>query len=75
MATTEENVIRVLRSLPDEKQQEVLDFAQWLQERTSQRTAMRDIAGLWSGLGEPTTEQDIAELRAEMWKNFPREDI
>ncbi len=35
-----------------------------------QRTPLR---GLWEGLN--ITDEDIAEVRAEMWGNFPNKDI
>ncbi len=31
--------------------------------------------GLWKHLGFDVTEEDIDEVRKEVWKNFPREDI
>jgi len=33
----------------------------------------RSLRGLWRGLD--ITEEDIAEVRREMWGGFPREDI
>jgi hypothetical protein len=31
--------------------------------------------GLWKDLGFDVTAEDIDEVRKEVWKNFPREDI
>lgn len=33
----------------------------------------KSLRGLWRGLD--ITEQDIAEVRQQMWGNFPREDV
>lgn len=33
----------------------------------------QSLRGLWQGLN--ITDKDIAEVRREMWGNFPREDI
>lgn len=33
----------------------------------------KSLRGLWRGLD--ITEEEIAEVRCEMWANFPREDI
>jgi hypothetical protein len=33
----------------------------------------QSLRGLWQGLN--ITDEDIAEVRQEMWGNFPREDI
>jgi hypothetical protein len=34
---------------------------------------LHDARGLWKGLGFDVTEEDIAEMRKEMWRNFPRD--
>jgi hypothetical protein len=31
--------------------------------------------GAWSNLGPAPSEEDIQEVRREMWANFPRDDI
>lgn len=33
----------------------------------------RSLYGIWKGVD--ASDEDIAEVRREMWKNFPREDI
>lgn len=33
----------------------------------------RSLYGIWKGVD--VSDEDIAEVRREMWKNFPREDI
>lgn len=35
----------------------------------------KPLKGMLSGFGLDVTDEDIRELRSEMWKNFPREDI
>ncbi len=35
----------------------------------------RDIEGLWEDLNVDISEEDIDEVRREMWGNMPREDI
>jgi hypothetical protein len=74
----ERTVLEKLRALPPDKQQEVLDFVEFLQHRVLERTATRprrSPKGLWADLGIQITEEDIAEVRREMWRNFPREDV
>ena len=41
--------------------------------RMTQNQPPKSLRGLWKGSN--ITESDIAEIRQEMWKNFPREDI
>ena len=69
-----EAVVERLRRLPPEKQQEVLDFVEFLHHRAAPERPQRSPEGLWAGLGVHITRDDIAEARREMWGNFPRED-
>jgi Protein of unknown function (DUF2281) len=69
----EQSIIENLRQLPLEKQQEVLDFSEFLRQKTTPKQSRRSIKGLCADLNIHTTEEDIAEARREMWGNFPRE--
>jgi hypothetical protein len=71
----EELVLETLRTLPPEKQQEVLDFAKFLAAREDPKKPLRNVKGKFADLGVTITAEDIDEVRREMWKNFPREDI
>jgi hypothetical protein len=66
-------VLETLRELPPDKQQEVLDFVRFLRQQTQPARPHRPLKGLWAGVH--ITEDDIAEVRREMWSNFPREDV
>jgi len=69
----EEMILEKLRALPPEKRQEVLDFAQFLEHKSASSRPLRSLKGLWADLGIQITEEDIAEVRREMWGNFPKE--
>jgi hypothetical protein len=71
----EELVLEKLRILPPERQREVLDFVEFLEQKTAAKHPRQSPKGLWADLGVEITEEDIAEARREMWGNFPREDI
>jgi hypothetical protein len=73
----EQTVVEKLRALPLERQQEVLDFVEFLEQKSTSRLPRprRSLEGLWADLGIQITEEDIAEVRREMWGNFPREDV
>ncbi|MEA5469161.1 hypothetical protein [Spirulina sp. 06S082] len=43
-----------------------------LQKNPSKR---RSLLGICADLGTASSSEDIAEIRQEMWSNFPREDI
>ena len=71
--TIEEQVLEKLRELPPEKQKEVLDFVDFLKEKNGTKKPLRSLLGLWADLDFHVAEEDIAEIRREMWGNFPRD--
>ena len=71
----EQAVLDKLRALPLDKQQEVLDFAEFLQQKNLPKKPLKSVKGMWADLKVDITEEDIAQARKEMWGNFPREDI
>ena len=71
----EEAILEKVRALPAEKREEVLKFADSLGTRALAKPALQSPEGLWANLDVDISEEDIAELRQEMWKNFPRDDI
>ena len=70
--TIEQAVVEKLRVLPVEKQREVLDFVEFLHRKSMPKPPRRGLKGLWADLKIDITEDDIAEVRREMWGNFPR---
>jgi Protein of unknown function (DUF2281) len=71
--TIEQAVLENLRQLQPEQQQEVLNFVQFLRQKSDRKQPRRSLYGLWSDLNIEITVADIAEARQEMWGNFPRE--
>lgn len=71
--STEEEVIEKLRTLNAHQQKEVLSFVESLSEKNGPRRPLRSLRGLWADFGVDITEEDIAEARREMWRNFPRD--
>jgi hypothetical protein len=71
--TIEQQVLEKLRDLPPEKQKEVLDFVDFLKEKSNTKKQRRSLLGLWADLNFHVTEEDIAEARREMWGDFPRD--
>ena len=71
--TVEERVLENLRDLPADKQKEVLDFVNFLREKNGGTSPRRSLRGLWKDLNIEITEEDIAQARREMWRNFPRD--
>lgn len=73
--TTEELVFQKFKQLPPERQQQVLDFLDSLEPEPVSKPQMGNPFGLWDDLEIEITEEDIAQVRQEMWGNFPREDV
>ena len=71
--TVEEVLLEKIRVLPMNRQQEVLDFAEFLEEKEAKPQPRRSLYGLLADTEINLTEKDIAEARKEMWGNFPRE--
>ena len=73
--TIAEAVAKSVEALPPEKQEEVLDFVEFVRSRPDhqQRGALKSIRGLWKDSGIHVSEEDLRKARREMWGNFPRE--
>jgi Protein of unknown function (DUF2281) len=73
VANLEQSILENLRQLPPEKQQEVLDFAEFLRQKTVPRQPRRSLKGLCTDLNIHIAEETITEARQEMWGSFPRD--
>jgi hypothetical protein len=72
----EQAVLEGLKYLSPTRQQEVLDFVEFLQKKDGGLNQPRkSVEGLLAHTGGSVSDEDIAEARREMWGNFPREDI
>jgi hypothetical protein len=61
-----------LKILPPDKQQELLDFAGFLQTKATVKRPRKSIKGLCADLNIDITEEDIRTARQEVWGNFPK---
>ncbi len=71
----EQAILEAVRSLPAEKQQEILSYAHRLHEKTAAYKPLRSVKGLWADLGLSLSAKEIDENQREMWRNFPRDDL
>ena len=71
--TLPETILDSLQSLPPDKQQEVLDFVEFLKQRSQSKVPLKNFEGLWADYDFDISEEDLAEARREMWGNFPRD--
>ena len=66
----EQALLDKIRQLPVEQQQELLDFAEFLQQKVIPKRPLRSLKGLWSDWKVDISEEDIAQARKEMWSKF-----
>jgi hypothetical protein len=73
--TIAEAVAKSVESLPPEKQEEVLDFVEFVRSRPGPHRggALKSIRGIWKDSGIQISDEDLRQARREMWRNFPRE--
>ncbi|HTU46138.1 MAG TPA: hypothetical protein VMF91_13810 [Bryobacteraceae bacterium] len=71
--TLEQSIMKAVRSLPPDKQQELLDRARRLGAESHSTKPFKNVRGLWADLGVSVSAEDIDEVRREMWKGFPRD--
>jgi hypothetical protein len=70
---TTKMILNIVQKLPEEKRQEVLDFADFLEKRLAGPLEFRDPEGLWTNLNVQITDDDISETGKEMWRELPRQ--
>jgi hypothetical protein len=68
---TWERIVEKARALPSDKQRQVLDLIELLENQG--RRPLKDPAGLLADLGMDLVDEDLAEVRRELWRRFPRE--
>jgi len=67
--TVAEIITEKVRALPPEKQQEVLDFVEFIERKAApKKPRRRSLIGLFADLNIDLTEADIAEAREEIWE-------
>ncbi len=69
----EQSVVERLRLLTPDRQQEVIDFIEFLLHRSGPDVPPRSPRGLCADLGVSISAEDIDEARREMWSSFAEE--
>jgi len=73
--SVEQAILEAVRTLPFDKQQEILNHATRLRDEATPKMPFQSIKGILVGRGISVSAEDIDEARREMWKNFPREGV
>ena len=71
--TVKELVLEDLEKLPVVKQEEVLDFVQFLKAKQTKRKPRRSLQGSLAHLNIVWTEEDMRQARNEMWRGYTRD--
>jgi len=73
--SVEQAILEAVRTLPFDKQQEILRHATRLRDEAASKIPFQSIKGILASRGISISAEDIDQARRELWKNFPREDI
>lgn len=73
--SVEQAILEAVRTLPFDKQQEILSHATRLRDEAASKMPFQSIKGILASRGISVSAEDIDQARRELWKNFPREDI
>ena len=70
--STAEAILEKLNALPADKRAEVLDFAEFLQDKLAKerRTPWRSLRGVLARDGFSISAEEIDEARREMWGDW-----
>jgi hypothetical protein len=72
--TTWELIAEKTKELSTDRQQQILDFVEFVRARTPYKTeGLKAPAGLLADLGVDLEAEALSEARREMWRAFPRE--
>lgn len=71
--TVKEAVLEKLETLPAVKQQEVLDFVEFLEARQPARKPRRSLKGSLAHLNFKWDEEILRQSRNEMWRGYTKD--
>lgn len=71
--TVKDAVLEDLETLSLAKQEEVLDFVQFLKAKQTKRKPRRSLQGSLAHLDIKWTEEDMRRARNEMWRGYTKD--
>jgi hypothetical protein len=72
--SVEETLLEKLRQLPPDKLRVAINFIEDLHKKSSVPNSKHSLKGLWADLGFDISEEDLRQVRREMWQNLPQEE-
>lgn len=71
--TSEEVLLKTFKILPTNRKQELLDFAKSLEQKEAVKKSRVSLKGIWADLNVNITDEDIREVRNEMWRGYTKD--
>jgi hypothetical protein len=71
--TSEEVLVETFKGLSCNRQQELLDFAEFLESKEMVKRPRRSLKGALAHLDIKITDEDIREARNEMWRGYTKD--
>ena len=71
--TVEQELRQVVSALPPDRQQAILDFARSLEAKSFSERPRKPLRGICKDLAISITARELADVRREMWRGFPRD--
>ena len=71
--TSEEVLLEKFKMLPVNYKQELLDFAEFLEQKKAKVMPRVSLKGIWADLNVNITDKDIREARNEMWRGYTKD--
>ena len=71
--TVADTLIEKVNALPKVRQQEVLDFAEFLSEKEKPKSPRRSMQGILAGMNINFKESDLRDARNQMWRGYTKD--
>lgn len=71
--TSEEILLKKFKVLPVNRQQELLDFAEFLESKEAVKRPRRSLKGALADLNIKISDEDIREARNEIWRGYTKD--
>ena len=71
--SVEDAVLEKLKVLPTTRKHEVLDFAEFLEQKDTVKRPRRSLKGALAHLNIKVTDEQIQQARNEMWRGYTKD--
>ena len=71
--TSEEALLEQIKVLPPDLKREAIHFVEFLQTKVKTKQPRRSLKGALAGLNIKITDEDIRQVRNEMWRGYTQD--